>query len=155
MTLYIIYSIYSDNYKDFYIGSTTNLKERIRVHYYRCNTKTNSYYNNKLYSIIRNNGGFDNWVIEEIDFINCTSFKEARMYEQEWIINTNSGLNIRNAYTNDNFKLLQKQNRQEKHYYNNKELIIEKSKNYKKCLNCETFIWKTSNRCRSCYIKSK
>ena len=72
---------------------------------------------------------------------------------QECIINTNSGLNIRNAYTNVDFKLLQK--RQEKHYYNNKELIIEKSKNYKKCLNCETFIWKTSNRCRSCYIKNK
>ena len=49
--------------KDFYIGSTANIKERKRCHKKACNNENNKDHYCKLYKCIRKNGGFENWNI--------------------------------------------------------------------------------------------
>lgn len=71
MTTYYIYKIYcsDDNITDTYIGSTQNVTTRKYKHKYNCNNQNSKKYNTKVYQIIRQNGGWDNWnfvVIEEI-----------------------------------------------------------------------------------------
>jgi len=59
-----IYKIYSkdENDKNFYIGSTRNLKNRINNHIKACNNNSNR----PVYNYIRNHGGIDNFVFEPI-----------------------------------------------------------------------------------------
>jgi hypothetical protein len=46
-----------------YVGKTKNLHSRFNKHRECCNDSTNSLYHLKVYNEIRNNGGFDNWVM--------------------------------------------------------------------------------------------
>jgi hypothetical protein len=47
----------------------------------------------KLYKTIRNNGGWDNWNMEIVNFFNCKDNYEARKKEQEYFILLNATLN--------------------------------------------------------------
>tara|TARA_R110002072_G_scaffold208925_2_gene366412 strand:+ start:338 stop:1801 length:1464 start_codon:yes stop_codon:yes gene_type:complete len=80
---YYIYKIYSDNCKDFYIGSTRNVIKKRNSHkqYYYKNDKN---YNLKIYDIIRNNGGWENWNLKIIDNIKNITKLEAQQKEEEW-----------------------------------------------------------------------
>ena len=91
----IIYKITCKNavINDVYVGHTTNFVQRKQAHKYSCiNTKSYSYAS-KLYETIRNNGGWDNWVMEIINFYNCANQYEARAKEQEYFISLNATLN--------------------------------------------------------------
>lgn len=59
-----VYKIYSKdkNDKNFYIGSTTNLKRRIQNHIKACNYNQDR----PVYNYIRDNGGINNFIIEPI-----------------------------------------------------------------------------------------
>jgi site-specific DNA-cytosine methylase len=50
-------------------------------------------YNCKLYQIIRQNGGWDNWKMEIVAFFNCKNQYEARQKEQEYYISLKATLN--------------------------------------------------------------
>ena len=52
-----------DDTFDCYIGSTHNLIKRTSYHKCACVNNNNINYNKKLYTYIRNNGGWDNWHI--------------------------------------------------------------------------------------------
>jgi hypothetical protein len=78
----IIYKIYcKDNtVKDNYIGHTTNFSQRKYSHKIACNKLEN---NLKIYKIIRQYGGWDNWEMIEIARYNCKDAIEARIKEHE------------------------------------------------------------------------
>ena len=61
----IIYKIVckNPNINDVYVGHTTNFIQRKYSHKIACNSITN---NIKIYNIIRENGGWDNWDMIEI-----------------------------------------------------------------------------------------
>ena len=114
---YSIYKIYSDFHDDFYIGSTINLHRRIISHKTSCNNKNDHKYNLKIYKTIRENGGWDNWQIVEIDkLINVTSI-QARQSEEEWRVKIDAKLNSQRAY-------ISKEDRDN----NKKEYLIEYTK---------------------------
>ena len=69
------------NINDLYVGHTTNFIQRKHSHKQSCLNKKN--FNCKLYNIIRENGGWDNWEMIMIDFLNCKNGIEARIKEQE------------------------------------------------------------------------
>ena len=50
-----------------YVGSTTNLNKRRYQHKYRCNTEGSHGHTYKVYQTIRENGGFDNWQVIEVE----------------------------------------------------------------------------------------
>lgn len=99
---YYIYKIYSDNCKDFYIGSTRNVIKKRNSHkqYYYKNDEN---YNLKIYDIIRNNGGWENWNLKIIDNIKNITKLEAQQKEEEW----RQKLLFNNINVNDN-KIIKK-----------------------------------------------
>ena len=78
----IIYKIVCKDEKisDLYVGHTTNFIKRKYLHKNACNNLNNKL---KIYNIIRENGGWDNWEMIETATYNCKDHTEARIKEQE------------------------------------------------------------------------
>jgi hypothetical protein len=73
---------------DVYVGHTTNFVQRKNAHKQSCKND-----NCKLYTVIRDNGGWQNWNMEIVNFFNCHDHYEARKNEQEYFILLNATLN--------------------------------------------------------------
>jgi hypothetical protein len=64
---------------DFYIGHTTDFNRRRNQH------KNNiGKYDYSLYKCIIENGGWDNWIMEEIECVSCKDVYEALKREDYW-----------------------------------------------------------------------
>jgi len=136
-----IYKIYCKNesIKDIYIGSTSYFKKRKKSHKSCCNNSNGSRYNNYNYVFIRENGGWNNWIMESI----TTCSKEERYKMERWHIENieNTNLNkympcrteeeyykINKEYREKNKEAKKENNRQ--YYKDNKEKIKEEAKQY-------------------------
>ena len=77
----MVWSIYKLRHKDdlketnIYIGSTNNIKQREHEHRSSCNNVDGREYNQEKYKYIRDNGGWQEWEILEIE--KCDSKEEA------------------------------------------------------------------------------
>jgi hypothetical protein len=91
----IIYKITckDENVTDVYVGHTTNFVQRKHTHKQSCINNKSSNYNCKLYEVIRNKGGWNNWKMDIIHFFNCKDQFEARQKEQEYFVLLNATLN--------------------------------------------------------------
>ena len=91
----IIYKITCNDstVKDVYVGHTTNFVQRKHTHKQSCINDKSPNHKCKLYDVIRNNGGWNNWKMEIINFFNCQDHYEARKKEQEFFISLNATLN--------------------------------------------------------------
>jgi len=91
----IIYKIFckDSNVTDVYVGHTTNFVQRKYAHKQGCINNKSPNYKCKLYEVIRNNNGWDNWHMEIVNFFNCKDQYEARNKEQEYFILLNATLN--------------------------------------------------------------
>ena len=69
---------------DVYVGHTTNFVNRKCSHRRSCTNVNNPSYFTKIYKIIREHGGWDNWNMIELEKINCKDSNEARRKEQEY-----------------------------------------------------------------------
>lgn len=78
---------------DLYVGHTTNFVQRKHSHKQSCINDKTPNHNCKLYDVIRNNGGWNNWNMEIINFFNCQDHYEARKKEQEYFVSLNATLN--------------------------------------------------------------
>ena len=80
----IIYKIVCNdlNIKDLYVGHTTDFKRRKSEHKLNCNNQKSEKYNMKIYKVIRNNQGWDNWSMIEIEKYPCNDSKEATARER-------------------------------------------------------------------------
>jgi hypothetical protein len=91
----IIYKIVCNDLTvtDCYVGSTTDFKTRKAAHKSMCNNKNSKNYNFKVYKMIRDNGGWLNWVMLQIELYLCKDSNEARARERYWYENMNAKLN--------------------------------------------------------------
>jgi hypothetical protein len=94
------------NVTDLYIGSTTEITKRRSRHKYNCNNPNSKSHKFKIYEIIRNNGGWDNWNVVVIEYMHdCLNGEEARTRERQWFELLNANLNtIRPIVTVDEIK---------------------------------------------------
>jgi hypothetical protein len=83
---------------DLYVGHTTNFVQRKHAHKQGCSNEKSTNYTCKLYEVIRNNGGWENWKMEIINFFNCKNHYEARKKEQEYFLSLNATLNSIEPY---------------------------------------------------------
>ena len=113
--------------EEIYIGHTTNFLQRRNSHKICCNNLNNKNYNRYVYHFIRNNGGWDNWSMIQIEEKNCKDKREAESIEQYWIEKTCSKLNSNKPYT---MCVEQPQIYKKKWYEENKEHILEKAKEH-------------------------
>ena len=92
-TLFYKISCKDTNITDVYIGHTTNFVQRKSGHKQGCNNPKSSNYACKLYTVIRQHGGWDNWRMDIIAYHECKDHYEARKKEQEYFILYNATLN--------------------------------------------------------------
>jgi len=133
----IIYKIVCKdvNINYLYVGSTTNLKERIRSHEYACNNETNNDHNQKKYVQMREHGGFKNFDIIELEKYPCNDKNEAHTREEEVRLELKANMNSYRCYLTaeqkkEHYKVHRELN---KNYYkeyreNNNDAIKEQNK---------------------------
>jgi hypothetical protein len=76
-----------------YVGHTTDFTKRKHQHKTRCNNSNDNGYNIYVYSFIRENGGWYNWDMIEIEKYPCLDLNEAHKQERYWIETLNAELN--------------------------------------------------------------
>ena len=131
---YIMYKICPKN-KDLgfcYIGQTTKFADRRRQHIKNTSSVNDKkHYHLKHYETIRNNGGWDEWEMIEIEKFNGKTKLEARIREQELIKQYNANLNSLSAYVTEEERAATKKAITEKFRVENKTKIREQEKKYK------------------------
>lgn len=92
---FCIYKIISKDENDIniYIGSTNNFERRKEQHEKAVDNKNNIQYWSLLYRYIRNNGGWDNFIMEKIIECNVSDRISGLILETEYIINYKATLN--------------------------------------------------------------
>tara|TARA_B110000046_G_C12785928_1_gene311011 strand:+ start:108 stop:653 length:546 start_codon:yes stop_codon:yes gene_type:complete len=76
-----------------YIGSTSNFVNRRYQHKHSCVNENNNHHNEPMYNHIRENGGWDNWIMVELEKYPCNDKREAETRERYWIELCKSSLN--------------------------------------------------------------
>ena len=131
---FVMYKICPKN-KDLnfcYIGKTKNFVNRKRQHIRNTICEDDvKHYHLKQYETIRNNGGWTEWEMVEIDKIYGKTKLESRMREQELIDENNANLNSVSAFVCEEKKAATKKACTEKYRLENKELLKEQTKQYK------------------------
>jgi len=126
----IIYKlVHKEDYDNanIYIGSTTNFTKRKGQHKNCCNNENDKKYNQKNYQSIRDNGGWDEWNMIEIEKYPCNDKREAERKEESWRIHFNVVLNSKACCSlTDNKTEYRKMYRE-----TNKEKLTEKDKKYR------------------------
>ena len=102
-----------------YVGHTINFRMRKYAHKSTCNNEKDKNYNLKVYQMIRENGGWNEWVMIEIEKYPCNDKNEACKRERELMEEFNFNLNMIKSFRSKTDILLQKKQNYEK----NKNLI--------------------------------
>ena len=91
----IIYKLVCNdlNITECYVGSTTNFTKRKNMHKSICNNPRDKKHNRKNYCFIRNNGGWSNWQMIEIEKHPCNDKNEATKRERYYYESLNASLN--------------------------------------------------------------
>lgn len=128
-----------------YVGHTTNLTKRRYQHKANCNNENRKSYHLKVYETIRQNGGWENWSMVEIEKYPCNDFHEATARERYWYEELNADLNMvrpkrfleeKVAYNREYSMMFNENNKEkvkqynEEYKLNNKEKIKEINKIY-------------------------
>jgi hypothetical protein len=141
----IIYKIQHKDYDSsgcdisgIYVGHSTNFIRRYASHrhaYYNSNHKN---HNCKVYHYIRDNGGWENFIIIKLEDYPCENKNQASIREKYWIEECNAFLNERipSRTPKEYFKWYCKEykdviaQKQKVYYQNNKDKILEKKRLY-------------------------
>jgi hypothetical protein len=126
---YYIYKICCDDCPDFvYVGSTKVFRQRKNQHK-KC-------YNNgdtqKLYTTIRENGGWDNWRMVILEDLGEVSLTQSRIKEEEHRVKLNGNLNMRKCHQTEEEKKERHNKGSLKSYHNNKEKNKDKKQECEK-----------------------
>lgn len=125
---YIIYKITLLNNPEYlYIGSTKNFINRKYFHYHFFNNDKKKIYNCKLYSTIRDNGGWDNVEMSPIEEFECENKTQALIKERFYYETLKANLNTVKPYITKDEKIQQKKEYREE----NKEHLKEKEKEWR------------------------
>jgi predicted GIY-YIG superfamily endonuclease len=93
----IIYKIVSkdldNNY--IYVGSTTDFPKRKSAHKCSCTKENTKFYNFKVYKMIRENGGWNEFEMLEIEKYPCNDKNECLARERYWKEYFNANMNTR------------------------------------------------------------
>jgi len=123
----IIYKlVHKDDLNDEYIytGHTTEMTKRKNHHKSVCNNDSKKEYNQKKYKYIRENGGWDEWLMIEIEKYPCKDRPEA--VARERVIQTEMKATLNSDIPGRTDKEYKKE-----YYENNHEKLLEYQKEYR------------------------
>jgi hypothetical protein len=81
------------NIKDVYVGHTTDFIRRKYEHKCCCTNDKSKKYNLKVYDKIRQNGGWNNWSMVEVEKFACDNSNQASLRERHFFELLNASLN--------------------------------------------------------------
>ena len=122
----IIFKLVNYDYPELvYVGSTTNFTNRKRHHKCGCLNEKSKKHNLKVYQMIRENGGWENWNMIKICDYPCNNKREAELKEDEYMTELKASLNMIRAFRTQNniMKIIEKKY---KYMKNNIVIIIRK-----------------------------
>ena len=131
----IIYKIVCKDLEviEIYVGHTTDFKSRKTRHKSDCNNEKKNSYNLKVYKFIRDNGGWENFDMIEIEkYTECKDTNEATARERYWFENLNAKLNSIYPQRTDKELKKYKEEYNKIYYDKNKEELKEQMKQYNK-----------------------
>ena len=123
--------LYDEN---IYTGHTTHMRHRKNLHKSDCTNPNSKSYNQKNYKYIRENGGWDEWLMIEIEKYPCKDVYEAiareRVIQAEMKAKLNSEVPGRNIkeWRNDNRDKISEKGKI--YYQDNRDKILEQRKQY-------------------------
>ena len=83
---------------DCYVGHTTDCTNRRNSHKTRCFNINSDKHNIHLYQFIRENGGWENWEMTNIETKHCKNCLEAKSIERDFTEKLKATLNIRRPF---------------------------------------------------------
>ena len=117
----VIYKIqHKDNNDLLYVGHTTNFTKRKAYHKEYSTTETSSKYNNKVYQMIRENGGWLDFNMVIIKEFSCENRRQAEAEEDKIMREMKATMNTNRAFIEKG-----------EYYLNNKDKIIQKVNEYR------------------------
>jgi hypothetical protein len=153
-----IYKIeHIDNESLVYVGHTTNFIKRKIKHKSCCNDDKNKAFNIQLYRMIRENGGWDNFKMIEVEKLNCNDKREAERRENEVMKELKANMNMIKSYIGkDEYKEYRKIKGKE-YYLLNKEKIDERHKAYNKNnqIKIKEYYNKNKDKFKQYYLNNK
>jgi len=132
----VIYKIQHESKDELlYVGSTTHFGNRKVQHKRSCYNANGKSYNSKLYSTIRDNGGWDSFSMVVVKEFPCKNKQEALSEEDRVMRQMRSSLNSIRAYTTpeerqEYYKEYREQNRDRFKEYREQNPRIEYNKEY-------------------------
>ena len=78
---------------DIYVGKTTDFTRRKSYHNYSCNNPKYKNYNSYVYQFIRENGGWNNWDMIQIEKYEAVDMLSSRARERYWTETLKAKLN--------------------------------------------------------------
>ena len=123
--IYKIEHIKNDTF--IYVGHTTNFKQRKAQHKNTCNNEKHSKFNLKLYTMIRLNGGWEMFVMIEVEKYPCNDKREAEKRENELMKELKASMNKNRSLITNEERLKKGKIYKEE----NKDKIKETVKEYK------------------------
>ena len=115
---------------DVWIGFTTNMTQVRYRHKTACNNPSDSKYDRYVNEFIRENGGFDNWSIIELDRASCIDANDAKKLTRKWIEEKQATLNKQKPILTTEERINYKKDSYKKNKEINAEELKEKSKKY-------------------------
>jgi hypothetical protein len=118
-----------------YIGSCCNFSRRKCEHKRRCNNPIYRDYNLKVYQYIRENDGWDYWIMTKIIDYPCNSKSELNTMERKYIDQYKATLNgciptrTKAEYYQDNHETIAEKKKQ--YQIENREKLLENMKQYR------------------------
>jgi hypothetical protein len=126
---YCIYKIVCDDLPEYiYVGSTKAFRQRKSQHK-NCYNNGNT---QKLYTTIRENGGWDNWRMVMIEECGEISLTQARIKEEECRMKLEANMNMIKCYSTEEEKKEERKEYRQEYREANKEKVREYDKEYKK-----------------------
>ena len=120
---------------DIYVGHTTNFRQRKGGHRTCCNNANSKSYNTLVYKFIRDNGGWTNWDMIEIEKYPCNDSNEARSRERYWFEKLEATLNCDYPERSvEEYRTVNKERisgQRKEHYIKNKDNLLKISKEWR------------------------
>ena len=130
--IYYFYKIVCEDLPDYiYVGSTRAFANRKYQHKSDCNNENREQYNCKLYQIIRENDGWDNWRMVCIHQGEYPDKRSAEIKEEELRVALNANMNDRRCY-----RTVEQRTEYHKEYYSENKNKINERQNKKFDCDC-------------------
>lgn len=128
MIKYTIYEIVckDSNVKNIYVGHTKNFKNRYSKHTDEYNdNKKSKVFDYKLYKNIRDNGGWNNWIMRPLETFYADSLYDVKLKEQYWMDFKKTDLNQIDAVDKNEIRRIKNKDIYEKRKIKKFDMMIE------------------------------